>query len=108
MNKDEIKRLQENWFRINEPIGKMLGYPDCCIKAFCDQPPELLNGSATKDDILRYRAGCIAGKFTGFIPCIRHAHQILNGDIIIQSLINNRRKDLPPFPSMGEGDIYGE
>ena len=33
--------LQE-WTEQNEPIGKMLGYPQCCIDQFCSQPPAAL------------------------------------------------------------------
>lgn len=98
MEKDDVKRLQKRWFEINEPSGKAFGYPDCCIKAFGDQPPELMTGNPTKEDKQRYRAACINGEFTGFIPCIEHAKQILQGKITLESLIKNRRKDLPPFP----------
>lgn len=79
-SKGEIKRLQDKWYEENAPFGKELGYPECCIKEFCLQPPEVLKYSKpTKDDITRYKAGCIDGQFTGFIPCVEHAKQIMNG-----------------------------
>lgn len=94
-----LKQLQEEWFEENAPYGKELGYPDCCIKEFCDQPPELLKKiHPSKNDVLRYKAGCINGKFTGFIPCVRHAKEIIAGKIILASLITNRNQIFPPFP----------
>jgi hypothetical protein len=98
MNKANRKRLQEKWFKINEPTGKALGYPDCCIKAFGDNAPELMTGKPPKEVIQRYNAGCINGVFTGFIPCIEHAKQIIHGKIKLTELIKNRKEDLPPFP----------
>ena len=95
-----IEQLKDEWFEINAPYGKELGYPDCCIKEFCDQPPALLNNyKPTKDDIGRYEAGCINGDFTGFIPCVKHSKEILSGKITLASLITNRNKDFPPFPT---------
>jgi hypothetical protein len=96
-----LKEEQQEWFEINAPFGKQLGYPDCCIKEFCDQPPALLKrnlGNATKDDKRRYKAGCIDGVFTGFIPCAFHAKQITMGKITLASLITNRDITMPRFP----------
>ena len=87
MNKQE---LIKKWTEENEPIGKALGYPDCCIREFCQQPPQLLEGKKpTKDDIRRLKASYINGKFTGFIPCKEHAKQILQGKITLASLVDN-------------------
>ena len=95
-----LKEFQEEWFEENAPFGRELGYPECCIKAFCDQPPALLKNSvATIDDKWRYVAGFKNGKFTGFIPCSFHAQQITMGKIKLESLITNRNKDFPPFPN---------
>lgn len=94
-----IENCKKKWFDINQPIGKKLGYPDCCIKEFCDQPPELLKiTGATKKDRRRYRAGHIEGHYTGFIPCYYHAEQIRKGRITLNSLIKDRDGTLPPFP----------
>ena len=95
-----LKEQQDEWFNINAPFGKDLGYPDCCIKEFCDQPPEWLKKqkSPSKIDLRRYKAGCINGQFTGFIPCAFHAKEITMGRITLNSLINNRDKEFPPFP----------
>jgi len=74
MNKEHKRKIQERWFRLNEPTGIALGYPDCCIRAFGDNAPELMeNTEPTKDDRQRFRAGCINNEFTGFIPCHNHA-----------------------------------
>lgn len=94
-----LKEHQEKWFAENAPLGKELGYPDCCIKEFCDQPPEFLKYSKpTKDDQRRLKAGCIDGNFTGFIPCARHAKEITMGKITLKSLIQNRNPEFPIFP----------
>ena len=101
----DLQQEQKEWFEINAPLGKALGYPDCCIKAFCDQPPALLNSGkykATKDDYRRYKAACINGKFTGLIPCAEHAKQIVMGKIMLGDLITNRDMSLPPFPFYAE------
>ncbi len=98
---ENLKQLQAEWFAENAPFGKALGYPDCCIKAFCDQPPALLrNTGATKEDVERYEAGCIQGVYTGFIPCIRHAREIKAGKCTLESLIKNRNSKFPPFWDM--------
>jgi hypothetical protein len=95
-NLDAIRR---DWYNENAPTGKALGYPECCIKEFCDQPPALLKVAKLTDaDIERYNAGCIGGRFTGFIPCSYHAKQILAGQITIGWLIQNRDPRFPPFP----------
>lgn len=98
-SKGEIKRLQDEWFKENAPFGKELGYPDCCIKEFCLQPPQVLkNRNPTPDDVLRYKSGCINGEFTGFIPCIKHAKEIKAKKITLASLITYRNKGFPIFP----------
>ena len=95
------EQLKAEWFEENAPFGKELGYPDCCIKEFCDQPPALLRNATgpTQDDKRRYEAGCINGKFTGFIPCVFHAREIIMGKITLDSLIKNRNTNFNPFPN---------
>lgn len=95
-----LEEEQKEWFDTNAPYGKELGYPDCCIKAFCDQPPSSLK-IATKNDKLRYEAACVNGKFKGFIPCLAHAKQINAGEITLDSLIKNRNPEFKPFPLEG-------
>lgn len=88
------------WTEQNAPIGRELGYPECCIKAFCDLPPVLLQKmKPTKEDKVRFRAAHVNGKFSGFIPCIEHAKQIMTGQITLVSLIKNRSAQFPTFPN---------
>jgi hypothetical protein len=97
---NKAKHIKE-WTEENAPTGKRLGYPDCCIREFCEQPPILMRHSKpSKDDHARYKAGCINGKFTGFIPCKEHAKQIAQGRIRLVDLIDSVKRDntLPGFP----------
>lgn len=97
--KHNLRESVIEWYRINAPLGKRLGYPKCCIDAFCKQSPEVLKlTGGTRADRLRYEAGCINGKFTGFIPCLFHAEQIHEGKLALSELITDRDKALPPFP----------
>ena len=95
--------LKANWYDINAPLGKALGYPECCIKEFGNEPPELLQGkNPTEDQILRYNAGCIDEEFTGFIPCVNHAKEIESGKTTLKSLISNREEHFPAFPEYAQ------
>jgi len=88
----------EAWTKENEPSGKMFGYPQCCIDQFCSEPPALLKyRKPIKDDINRIKSSYINGRFTGFIPCSRHAEEILSGKLQLKDLIKNRKYPLP-FP----------
>lgn len=99
--KQKFKIHIENWTKENLPLGKDLGYPECCIKEFCEQPPIVLKYSKpSKTDKLRFKAGCIDGQFTGFIPCSDHAKKILHGEIKLIDLIKNRNANFLPFPFM--------
>lgn len=100
MDKELIRAYQEHWRDINEPIGKELGYPDCCIAEFCNDAPELLKERRpTITDVERYQASFIFGKYTGFIPCAKHAKMILSGEITLCSLIKkDRNPEYPEFP----------
>ena len=94
-----IEDHKRDWRETNTPLGRALGYPECCIKEFCAQPPIVLkNKKPTKDDRRRYKAGCIDGVFSGFIPCAFHARKITMGKITLQSLIFGRDPSFPPFP----------
>ncbi len=98
-----IKEQQDDWYKENAPYGKELGYPDCCIKAFCAQPPALLaKKKPSKDDKRRYKAACINGEYSGFIPCAFHAKEITTKKITLVSLITNRNEDFLPFPLQGK------
>lgn len=78
--------------------GKAYGYPECCIDAFCKQTPGALgNKKPDANDRLRYAMGHVNGKFSGFVPCLHHARQIMLGKIKLQDLIKNRTVRMP-FP----------
>jgi len=99
--KIDYKKHIENWTKVNAPTGKELGYPECCINEFCQQPPILLkNSKPTKEDKRRYKAGFLNGEFTGFIPCIEHSKKIIQGEIKLEDLIDVVKRDafLRDFP----------
>jgi hypothetical protein len=101
MKKEDLEKHIKEWTEENTPVGKMLGYPDCCIKEFCDQPPALLKSlkRASDSDVLRYKAGCINGEFSGLIPCTAHARLIMSKSITLESLIKkSRATNIPLFP----------
>lgn len=90
---------KNEWYAINAPIGKRLGYPQCCIDAFCNQPPGSFAGKTPSiADKERVRASYVGKYYTGFIPCHEHAIQVLSGKIALFQLIKNRDTSLPPFP----------
>ncbi len=70
-------KMTREYFQIQ---GTFYGYPHCCIEQFIDtfgiQPcnPKRLAGSST-----------------GFIPCLIHSKQILNGKLRLKDLIQNRQ-----------------
>lgn len=88
------------WEQENYQVGIDLGYPKCCVDAFCSHPPQLMESplyESTNDDKLRYNAGCIDGEFTGFIPCIDCANDVLSKRKTLQSLIVNRKPEFGEF-----------
>ena len=96
---DNLENIVKEWYHENAPLGKSLGYPQCCINEFCAQPPELLKRTrGTKADVQRYEAAHKNGEYTGFIPCHNHAKEILNGNITLESLIQNRDEKWGAFP----------
>lgn len=81
--------------------GKAYGFPNCCIKEFCKKTPRMMKASGlTNDDKLRFKAAIVDGNFSGFVPCIEHAKQILSGAIKIHDLIDkSKRKVSNDFPN---------
>lgn len=97
-----LKSKQRSWYKINAPLGRELGYPECCIKAFCNQPPELMKlVGARQSDYERYEAALIDGQYSGFIPCHKCATKVLSGEIKLHDLVKNRSAEMPPFPHFG-------
>lgn len=96
----DTEEAKRKWYNENAPLGKDLGFPQCCINEFCAQPPQVLKRTKlTAADYARYDASLIDGKQTGFFPCAAHAKQILSGEIKLADLIQNRNSQLPPFPN---------
>jgi hypothetical protein len=95
------------WYKENAPLGKLLGYPECCINEFCEQSPEYLESrdKPSNEDIIRYKAACIDDKFTGFIPCRVHAAKIYLKELKLTDLIKNRSTEFPPFPFYGNNEF---
>lgn len=97
-NSDSLRSDQENWFNENYLFGRSLGYPECCVTEFCLQSPLYLKyNKATKWDKLRYDMSFVNKKYSGFIPCIKHAMEIRDKKITLESLIKNRSKDFKDF-----------
>lgn len=81
-------------------VGVYFGYPECCIKAY---DKVLASGGRRTPE----QANPKVHKGTGFIPCPNHAKQILEGEITLESLINDRRCALP-FPNEPEIEVIDE
>lgn len=81
--------------------GRKYGYPECCIDEFIRQYPSLIkNKKPSNLDVLRYKMGLVNGEFKGFIPCLKHATQILKKEIELNSLIDlEKRIEKTPFPN---------
>ncbi len=99
-----LKKHRKRWHDENFNFGIELGYPKCCVDAFCYDCPEALqifnNIPEFKKDIeLRYNAALIDGVYSGFIPCTNHAKQILNNEIKLHELIKNRFLLFNEFPN---------
>lgn len=94
------RREKRNWKIENEELGLKLGYPACCVKEFCEQPPELIKAKRKNiSDEIRYKASFLNGEYTGFIPCYHHAREIVSDEITLQSLIKNRDSRFSEFPA---------
>lgn len=81
--------------------GKAYGYPQCCIDEFVSEPPSWFEkNKPTKLDRLRFRMSHINGKYTGFIPCSKHAQDIAAGKIKLSDLIEKQNRTVfMPFPN---------
>ena len=95
-----MNKAQEDWYKENRSLGVFLGYPPCCIREFGMQPPKMMERTKpTKDDKRRFKAAHVDGFFTGFIPCVRHAKMILNGEATLRGVLVNRNKEAGVFPN---------
>jgi hypothetical protein len=67
--------------------GDYYGYPRCCTKEFME--------TFYKQKTIEQQK---AGNGTGFLPCVKHAEEILAGKIKLTDLILPTRKHPKPFP----------
>lgn len=86
-----VKHKGKIWLNRRTPSytnnGKKYGYPDCCIKEFSE--------NAFKVKSPERNVCFIAAENSGFVPCYYHSCQILNNEIKITDLINNRVCEKP-------------
>lgn len=81
-------------------VGKYFGYPICCITSF-----ENIQNNAGRRTAEQAYLTAIQG--TGFTPCPKHAKEIVEGKITIESLIINRMCPLP-FPEEPPIEVIDE
>lgn len=88
------------WIDTSSFSGIQYGYPQCCIDEFIKcTPSEMSRRNPTQEEKIRLKASMINGKYTGFIPCILHAKQIISGKTTVENLINYKKRTVPlPFP----------
>ena len=86
---------------MTEEMGKYFGYPACCIKEY---DAILANGGRKSPEQMLIKR---MHPKHGFCPCTAHARKILNGEITIESLINNRICSLP-YPQEPDIEVIDE
>ena len=99
-----LKKSRKKWRDENFDFGIELGYPKCCVEAFCYDSPDAIhifgNIPEYKSKMeLRYEASLIDGVYSGFIPCLEHSQKIIKGEIKLQDLIKNRFVLFNEFPN---------
>jgi hypothetical protein len=67
--------------------GTYYGYPMCCIQSFIKTYP---TNSVTDLQIT-------VSEYSGFLPCVKHAEEILAGKMKLTDLILPTRKHPKPF-----------
>ena len=72
-------------------IAKYLGYPDCCMEAFCN----LMDIQE-----LTVEQKSIWQKPEWFLTCKEHAEKIALHEISISDLLVTRHPELPPFGAL--------
>ncbi len=77
-----------------EKMGKYFGYPDCCIKEVFDNVNNFHKTGNLKE-VSPERSLVNGG--TGFMPCQKHAEQLIAEGKTIETLITNRICPTP-FP----------
>ena len=84
-------------------MGLHYGYPTCCIEDFMVNAMvvQFSSGARTTHTEEQNKVSKDTG-YTGFVPCQKHAKEILRGEIKLEDLIVNRQCKTP-FPQ-GEHD----
>lgn len=98
-DKKKMDQAKAEWREENYDFGISLGYPECCVEQFCNEPPLFLKNTKRRIiDVDRYNSAFINGEYTGFIPCDKHATEIISGKLLLQDLVQNRDDKFRPFP----------
>jgi len=72
--------LSDTQLNIIKKQGEFFGYPKCCVRAFVCR----VSGKKTQDKQLK-------AAHAGFIPCPKHADNILKKEVDIGDLIQKKR-----------------
>lgn len=78
-----------------ENLGKLFGYPQCCIDQFTEE--FYTHQFPALNRIAKYPLISLFLK-EGFVPCNNHVEKILLGEIKLEDLITDRDPRLFPFP----------
>lgn len=71
--------------RDKRQLGEYYGYPKCCIDEFFERR------SCDRNTVkITYKTCFLASKQSGFVPCKKHAEDIVNKKITLGDLISNR------------------
>ncbi len=69
-------------------IGRIFGYPECCIEEFISDNETI---SIKNEDVRNEAQITIARDTGGFVPCKMHAKMIFLGEITPEELVVERR-----------------
>jgi hypothetical protein len=85
-------------------IGKFFGYHQCCIDAFIEHAKK--HGGGDTDHLTHYQEKFLKETegSTHFMPCSKHAKQVVKKKIPIHGLVSNRIYSIP-FPETGDDAV---
>lgn len=75
-------------FNKQRVMGEYYGYPQCCVDEWCASHPLFFS---ERPDVQQMASQ------EGFVPCIKHSEEIMEGKTKVEDLIQNRICPLP-FP----------
>ena len=67
--------------------GEIFGYPSCCINEFIN---DKVYYDKFGEDCRSHAQIVIAQEVGGFVPCKKHAEEIISGEISLSDIIINR------------------